>query len=304
LSATIYPSLPAPLDLGFLRVNGAGLGNCLFVYFHAVALAHRDRAQLIAPAWRSLAVNQKLRGDGTIRKYHRMLRPHPDELRGIAKLAALILGYARARRWAPRPGCASLPAARDGLTIVETTLFSFEALHPYRDVLRRRLVDILAVPAPEVQWGNGAYIGFHVRLGDFEIVARDAVAAGTVANARVPLDWFVEVAGVLRAWHPALPVHVFSDGSATELAPLLAVPGVTLRREANDVSDLIAMAGAAVLVGSHSTFSRWAAFLGGMPTIWHATAMAQDLTWCADPLQSQQVGWDVSILRDPMSGPS
>jgi hypothetical protein len=31
-----------------------------------------------------------------------------------------------------------------------------------------------------------------------------------------------------------------------------------------------------LLVGSHSTFSRWAVFLGNMPAIWHAQPLRRD----------------------------
>jgi hypothetical protein len=33
------------------------------------------------------------------------------------------------------------------------------------------------------------------------------------------------------------------------------------------------MAGASILVGSNSTYSRWAAFLGNMPSIWLKTSV-------------------------------
>ena len=34
------------------------------------------------------------------------------------------------------------------------------------------------------------------------------------------------------------------------------------------MTDLLMMSGASILVGSNSTYSRWAAFLGDMPSIW------------------------------------
>ena len=72
----------------------------------------------------------------------------------------------------------------------------------------------------------------------------------------------------MRAIFPELPVHVFSDGHEHELANIMAIDGVSLRREPNDVADLLALAQARLLIGSNSTFSRWAAFLGDMPSIW------------------------------------
>jgi len=63
-------------------------------------------------------------------------------------------------------------------------------------------------------------------------------------------------------------VTVFSDGTDEQLAPVLSLPGV--RRAAPAVVDLIRMSRARVLVTTGtSSFSAWAAYLGGMPTPWY-----------------------------------
>jgi hypothetical protein len=68
-----------------------------------------------------------------------------------------------------------------------------------------------------------------------------------------------------------MPVRIFTDGHEHELADLLRIPGVALQREPNDISDLLALSQARLIIGSNSTFSRWAAFLGNMPGIWFKT---------------------------------
>ena len=75
----------------------------------------------------------------------------------------------------------------------------------------------------------------------------------------------------VRAIYPHLPVHIFSDGREHELGDILAINGVQLRRKPSDIADLMALAEARLLIGSNSTFSRWAAFLGDMPSIWLKT---------------------------------
>jgi len=60
---------------------------------------------------------------------------------------------------------------------------------------------------------------------------------------------------------------VFSDGKEQDLQPLLEL-GAVLYQYGSDITDLLAMAGAAIVVGSNSTYSRWAVFLGNMPSIW------------------------------------
>jgi len=104
----------------------------------------------------------------------------------------------------------------------------------------------------------------------------------------------------LRGLRPDLPIRVYSDGHDAELAPLLAMDGVTRARSSDDINDLIAMASASVLVGSHSTFSRWAAFLGNMPVIWRAQRSTKESP--VDPqVRSQHIGDDMRALEDPLA---
>ena len=272
----IYPSLPAPLDLGHLRINGAGLGNCLFAYCRAVLLAERERRRVIAPSWRSLPLNARLRGDGRIRQYHRMFAPHPDELTGAARIAVLaaLLPFAEHRM---AHADSAPPATSRPLIVLRSDDFSFTDLRPHRAALRRRLVEIMRRPPPQpIAWGTGQYVAVHVRLGDFDPAPESAPDTSGTPNTRLPLDWYLAVIRRLTVLRPDLPVRIFSDGSDAELAPLLALDHVSRARSIDDINELLAMAGATLLVGSHSTFSRWAVFLGNMPAIWHALPQPRD----------------------------
>jgi hypothetical protein len=300
IRAMIYPALPAPLDLGLLRLNGAGFGNCLFAYFHGVILAQKEGRRLIAPAWRSLPINRKLRGDGSIRRYHEMVRAHPDEVAGPAKAAALaaLLPFADIQTVAP----GTLPhGSKRPLIVVRSASFTFEGLHPHRDRLRHRLIEIMRHPPPlSPRWGNDRHIAVHVRLGDFDPTDPAFLDSGETGNLRLPITWYGGVIERLRALRPDLPIRIHSDGADVELASLLAMDGVSRARSSDDINDLVAMAGASVLVGSHSTFSRWAAFLGNMPVIWRAQRIRKDSP--VDPrIRSQHIDDDMSALEDPLA---
>src|SRR6185437_1273319 len=127
------------------------------------------------------------------------------------------------------------------------------------------LLQILAAP-PQVEpaWGHGEYAAAHIRLGDFRAAQPEQVLSGRVDGVRIPLAWYQRVIERVRETHPDLPIQIFSDGREHELNDLLAISGVTLRREPSDIGDLLALAQARLLIGSNSTFSRWAAFLGNM----------------------------------------
>jgi hypothetical protein len=270
-TAWIYPSLPGGPDYGLIRIAGAGIGNCLYVYFHAVVLAKQANARIIAPTWSSVKIGPLLRMERSLRRYGMMFRAHPDEVHGPMKamlLASLWPGHTRIQLGTGQP----VSIAPEGLTIVQATEFSFDGLHPYRAMIRDRLLEVLATPpAVRPNWGAGDYAGVHIRLGDFVPMQPNQIMTGRVANMRISLDWYEGVIRRVRSVFPDLPIHIFSDGREQELAKLLALKGVSLRRESTDIADLLALAQATLLIGSNSTFSRWAAFLGDMPSIWLKT---------------------------------
>jgi hypothetical protein len=267
----VYPSLPGGPDYGIIRIAGAGIGNCLYVYFHAVVMARQANGRIIAPTWSSVKIGPLLRMERSLRRYGTMFRAHPDEVHGPMKamrLASLWSGHTRLQLGTGQ----QLSVAPNGLTIIQATEFSFDGLHQHRSMIRNRLLEILvAPPAAAPNWGAGNYAAVHIRLGDFVPVQPDQIITGRVANMRISLTWYERVIRRVRSIFPDLPVHIFSDGREQELAELLAVPGVSLRQEPTDIADLLALAQAKLLIGSNSTFSRWAAFLGDMPSIWLET---------------------------------
>jgi Glycosyl transferase family 11 len=284
----VYPSLPpSSRDFGVLRLSGAGLGNCFYAYFHAVVAAKEEDRQLIAPTWRSLKIGPWLRGERSLRRYGTMLRPHPDEIRGIEKVWRIGLGWPRRKTVVIQKGQRREPTASSGLTIVATPNhgFTFSGLHQHRDTIRARLLKILASPPSMMPvWGAADYAGVHIRLGDFRPLQSDSLWHCFRDGERIPLIWYERALRRVREVHPDLPVRVFSDGDETELASILAIEGVSLLRGATDVDDLLALAQARLLVGSNSTFSRWAAFLGNMPSIWPNTSLREQPTNYETPI--------------------
>ena len=266
--SVIYPALGAEWgDLWFVRLSGHGLGNSFYSYFHAVALAERFGAEIISPPWVSLKIGPLLRRESTKRLYLGLFKPYRGEIHGIRKLWVLMRGYAkRATIEVDRTQRAAPPGR--GLTVISNRNFTFEGLHPYRAAIRDRMLGIIkSPPPPDHTWGASGYIAVHVRLGDFAQTADPKSVAGSVDNLRIPLFWYIQVVKNLRVRFKDMPVRIFSDGKESELKALLDL-GAELYRSGSDLTDLLAMSAASILVGSHSSYSRWAAFLGNMPSIW------------------------------------
>jgi hypothetical protein len=264
----VYPALGSVYDLWFLRISGSGIGNAFYNYFQAVVLADQCDAMVIVPPWFSLKIGPMLRGQSGKRFYLGMFKPYPGEIRGLRKLGVLLSRY-RTRKIVEIDGCRPTALAKGMLNIVTmNNKFTFEGLHPHRDAIRHRILGIVNDPVPpEHTWGGGKFIAVHVRMGEFAQVSDLKLLTGGQTNVRIPLSWYAHLVLKLRALYPQMPVLIFSDGKESELAPLLE-SGAALYRSGSDMTDLLAMSSASILVGSNSTYSRWAAFLGDMPSIW------------------------------------
>jgi len=271
-STVIYPALGSRLDLWFMRVAGHGLGNCFYTYFHAVALAEKHGAAVVAPPWFSLKIGPLLRGERSKRFYWRMFKPFAGEIHGLRKLLTLMRTYRK--RVILKVGESTEPAVVRGvLNFVVSSKFTFRGLHAHRATIRERILGTVNDPMPaNHRWGAGGYIAVHVRLGDFAEVADHAIIIGDKPNLRIPMAWYVNLTCALRKRYGDMPIYVFSDGDEKHLRPILD-QGAKLYRSGSDMTDLLAMSGASILVGSNSTYSHWAAFLGNMPSIWLKTAV-------------------------------
>jgi len=266
-SATIvYPAIGAQWDMWVARISGHGLGNCFFCYFHAVVLAEKLGATVLYPPWLSLKIGPMLRRSKNKRFYWRMFKPYPGERSGFAKILTLVARYPK-RKMIDIDGAAEPTLVEGSLNVVNARRFTFEGLHGHRATIRERLLGIVKDPVPpDHSWGGGNYVAVHVRLSDFAVVDPSIISKET-ANVRIPLSWYAQIIAALREQHPEKQVYVFSDGREHELEPLLEL-GAKLYQSGSDMTDLLAMAGASLVVGSNSTYSRWAVFLGDMPSIW------------------------------------
>lgn len=114
-------------------------------------------------------------------------------------------------------------------------------------------------------------VGIHVRLGDFSAALEPHEYKGRF-NVSLPLDWYRRVANsIYEQLDGNVQFLIVSDASPERLKALcIGLPCVLSGDIPNsDCSDMLALAGADLLVCSISSFSVWAAFLSGSPYIWY-----------------------------------
>jgi hypothetical protein len=113
---------------------------------------------------------------------------------------------------------------------------------------------------------SNRHISVHVRLGDHPKYDPNAVKGGM----QLPITWYTKVLERVLSesnWHGE--IGICSDASADDLTSILRLPNTKLIRGKTAMDELIYLSRSELLIGSISTFSQWAAYLSGNPSIWH-----------------------------------
>ena len=256
--------------------RGHGFGNRLFPWARARVFAERHGARFVTPCWTRWAVGPWLRGGIARRHYRTQIL-----LTGLFRAREGDVGVLEAVRATRNATVVAEPAdLADAVpsTSSNDVVVRFEGYREYFRPLRGRerflLDELRAITRPR-------WLALSDRHADVEVVAnvrcgRD-FARVRPAEGRIdpgdatPLPWFVDaVECVRRAAGRRARVLVVSDGTPSDLAPLLRLPDVELVRPGCAISDLLVLSRARVLLASgSSSFSAWGAFLGGMTVASH-----------------------------------
>jgi hypothetical protein len=228
--------------------RGTGLGNRLYPWARCHLHARAAGIPMLAPHWwwpprvRPLLEQWPPVGELPGHLYLRGLRALPEYISGARRLLIETTSRADIRVFRGEAG-------------------RFTELDGKADDLLAALRKMSTLSLPIER----AYVALHVRRGDFS------------ATARTPTEWFISALRALRAEAGRdVPALVVSDSDAADLADLLREPAMKLARTGSPLADLLILAGARVLLASGSSFSAWAAFLGGMPAV---TQPQHSLAW-------------------------
>jgi hypothetical protein len=221
--------------------RGMGFGNRLYPWARCHLHSVQQHVPMLAPRWwwpprvRPLLKELPPAGELPGHLYVRGLRALPEYVGGARRM--LIEA-----------------TSREEILVFRGEAGRLSDLHGNEAELLTAIERISTVRVPP----RPPYIGLHVRRGDFS----DA--------ARTPLAWFVAALRAVRGTAGSgTPAVIVSDGAASDLGELLAEPHTELVRTGVPLADLLLLSRARVLLASGSSFSAWAAFLGGMPAVTH-----------------------------------
>lgn len=257
----------------YVKPGRSGLGNMLFPWARAVIFAHQNQLPILKVQWTQPKIGPLLRGERDARLYL-----------GLFNAEGYVRGW---RKWIAltrRPRVSEYDSAgvrrvldrRRGVVLFTGMQGMFEPLLNHRELVREHLLAMLSSRVKaQLSAARGAddrYIGVHVRRGDTVALQYGEPFPSGPGNRGQPIEWFVRaVQSVRQALGGPKPVRIFSDGSDAELAPLLALENVARSLDHPSIVDLLLMARSQVLITtSNSSFSMWAAYLGGMPSVWYA----------------------------------
>jgi hypothetical protein len=253
------------------HVGRAGLGNALFPWARAELFARQSGARILAPRWGGLRLGPYLRREPDKRSYSGFFQAS-HYVSGVSRFVISTLGRRISERQVVNGVTFDGDRSRRPVLVEYSGIDGlFAPLLGSSAFIRTRLWDMTteALRSTGALYG-GPFIAMHVRRGD---ITRQGFTDGELnaVNQYTRLDWFVSMARAVRRQSAlnAIPIVVFTDGDAHEVAELCSLSGVRLHERGPAIADLWTLAHAALLFGSgFSTFGMWASFLGGMPTIY------------------------------------
>ena len=238
--------------------RSCGLCNRLFPWARMELFSRLTRCRILAPRWGTwLKIGPYIRGEKDKRHYFGQFA-NTGYVGGFRRLVVL----ARGLRWAESEISNDTVGMEAGIVFFSGYDEWFTPLVGCSHFLAERLNAIAHERVKKTLWSfsKEPFIGVHIRRSDFK-------QAGCVVSD----DWYLRAIRVaLERAGEKLPIRIFTDARPTELDGFRSVfPGIEIMPQRTALGDLLLLSKASFLVGtSKSTFSLWAAFLGGQPSFW------------------------------------
>lgn len=246
------PLLTKP-DFGLFRWPGPGLGNLLFPIARAAIGRYEKGGSLVIPTMRQVKLGTFLRRERDKRTYGNILRSRSS------------------KEWLDWSRSKILPYSNEGDITKYKRVIRYEGMgrqfHDLKgcsNIIFECFNDISMAPLNKI--GNNYDIAIHIRLGDFS----DNNHNSNLQNARLSLDWYkvaLEVAKE-KIGKKNFKGILYTDECPNYLIDILGLSNFSPEPSGNALETIFRMANADILIGSRSTFSLWAQFLGNSFAIW------------------------------------
>lgn len=235
-------------------VGRTGLCNMLVPWARAEVFAKKTGAKILAPRWTNyFRIGHLLRNERN--RYYLNEFTNKGYVSGLERLAAIA--------WRKHVAEGAFSSGMDSIVVdfrgMDGFMEPFFGEHDYILGRLRSIADPGILKRAE-SLSQNAYIGVHVRRGDF-------------CSTRLAIKdkWYVEAICETRKRVGNLPVWVFSDAPPRQLWGITSnFDDITIMPKMPALQDLLVLSNAKMIVGtSRSSFSYWAIYLGQSPSILH-----------------------------------
>ncbi|ATE66188.1 hypothetical protein [Rhizorhabdus dicambivorans] len=254
IEGPLHKAVLSALDFGVVRSPGSDFGNLLFPIARSLIGQATMGGTLVYPTMRQIKIGTYLRREPDKRTYGGIVRG-----RSMADWRIWI--ESMARRQVDEDAVAA-----DDVTITYTGLKKF-----FHDLVGYEALISNWISTNRIDKAGDRMpidIGLHIRRGDF--TENKTGSAGQ--SMQIPTHWyrqaFLHARDLLKIDRPR--VVLFTDGDPARLASELNIENVEVDAADDALSSILNLSRARVIVGSRSTFSKWAVFLGGSVAIWDA----------------------------------
>jgi hypothetical protein len=246
---------------------------------------------MIAPFWVQPRFGALIRNESRKRFYFGEFT-NEGYVTGFRRAALLATGSRIAEGQMP-PSVPPQTRRRNRIFVFEGLRNYFADIQGCRQLVERKLLEIVnpAILRRVGEEGERDFIALHLRRGD--LTNQGHPKEKLMLDPRyTPDSWFLDAIEATRSdptWRD-LPINIFSDASPEETAALADKATVVTASIGSAIGDMLLMSRAKLLIATgHSTFSMWASFLGGMPTIYHPGKMQEKLHTGTD--QVSEIEW-------------
>lgn len=255
----LYPKFNG-FDIFFIRIGGSGLGNLLFVYAYAIKKQKSIPGSiLIEPTWNCIKPKWTIKGDFS-RNYISIVNYD----KWFQNTAMKIMLHFRL-------------ISKDRFEIVHGMQDRFDGLKCFNDELKSILLAKLSTKQREIyQKFSSKFIGIHIRTGDFQANHKDVNKPIKKSNEQIPLAWFEKCIQCLGSDNQII---IFTDAKKnSNVMSLSRYSNVQFfSATKNPLTTILVMSRSSIFIGSNSSFSGWASYLGQMP-VWYFPGTKNALT--------------------------
>lgn len=262
----------------------AGIGNKLFVWAKAVALARKYKSTYFVTSWVHWPLGTLIRNEVKKRFYLNYFKKNTSSYFINLYFTCIKIFYPQ-KCFHESDDVFSIDLSETKCTFINIYRFPryvdyFKGIKEYRKEVIAELYSIIHPKTLALVNSHVApIVSVHIRLGDFKPLEH-INNFKNVGHTRTPANYFIEWIRFLKAYiSPTLNFYIFTDGHKNEIEEVLnETENYTLVNTGNDLSDMLIMSRSKIIITSAgSTFSYWAGFLSDSILIKHPDHIHADI---------------------------